>query len=186
MNSSVRYVLDARASQLTVLACASGLAVGAAQNHRFAIREFSGEARLVPASFGAAAVHMTIRPQSLELLETVSESDRQAICNTVFQELLEVRNHPRIDFRSTEVLTMRMSVNMFHARIRGALSFRGVTNAHSFVAQAVVGEDTLRAFGDFTLKPTDYRIPMAIGACGTLNWKNELKFAFFILARKQE
>jgi hypothetical protein len=49
----------------------------------------------------------------------------------------------------------------------------------------VIGEDTLRGYGSFLVKQTEYAIPMASIAGGTLKMKDELKVAFFIVAKKQ-
>ena len=45
--------------------------------------------------------------------------------------------------------------------------------------------DMLRASGDFTLSQTDYQIKLVSVAGGALKLKNELKFSFEIVARKQ-
>jgi hypothetical protein len=44
----------------------------------------------------------------------------------------------------------------------------------------------LRASSDFTLNQTDYNIKLVSVAGGTLKLKDELKFSFEIVARKQE
>jgi hypothetical protein len=44
----------------------------------------------------------------------------------------------------------------------------------------------LRASGDFALDQTDYNIKLVSVAGGALKLKDELKFSFEILARKQE
>ena len=44
----------------------------------------------------------------------------------------------------------------------------------------------LRASGDFILKQSDYRIKPISVAGGALKLKDELKFAFDIIARRQE
>jgi hypothetical protein len=47
-------------------------------------------------------------------------------------------------------------------------------------------EDSLRAFGNFSLLQTDYDLKLASAAGGALKVKDELKFSFNILARKKE
>ena len=44
----------------------------------------------------------------------------------------------------------------------------------------------LRASGDFSLDQTDYNIKLVSVAGGALKLKDELKFSFEIVARKQE
>jgi hypothetical protein len=48
-----------------------------------------------------------------------------------------------------------------------------------------VGEDTLRGYGNFSVKQTEFGISIASVAGGTLKMKDELKIAFFIVAKKQ-
>jgi len=43
----------------------------------------------------------------------------------------------------------------------------------------------LRAFGDFTIRQSDYRIKLASVAGGALKLKDELKFTFDIVARRK-
>ncbi len=46
--------------------------------------------------------------------------------------------------------------------------------------------DMLRASGEFSLLQSDYGIPLVSVAGGALKVKDELKFTFDIVARKQE
>jgi hypothetical protein len=55
-----------------------------------------------------------------------------------------------------------------------------------FNAQVAFGLDTLRAHGDFIVLQTDYEIKVASIAGGTLKLRDELKFTFYVVARKQE
>ena len=48
----VRYEMDAKVSQFTVHAFASGLAAVVAHGPKFAIRDFSGVAEFVPGTMG--------------------------------------------------------------------------------------------------------------------------------------
>jgi len=53
-------------------------------------------------------------------------------------------------------------------------------------AGAVFTGDSLRAFGTFSLRQTDYELKLASVAGGALKVKDELKGSFNILARKKE
>jgi hypothetical protein len=50
----------------------------------------------------------------------------------------------------------------------------------------VAGEDSLRAQGSFSLLQSDYGMKIASVAGGTLKLKDELKFAYFIVCRRQD
>jgi polyisoprenoid-binding protein YceI len=64
------------------------------------------------------------------------------------------------------------------------LTLHGVTRRERLPAQLAVTGDMLRAFGDFTIRQSDYRIKLASVAGGALKLKDELKFTFDIVARK--
>jgi hypothetical protein len=55
----------------------------------------------------------------------------------------------------------------------------------SLDAQIVVGEDTLRAQGSFSLMQPDYGLKVASVAGGTLKLRDELKCHFFIIGSRQ-
>jgi polyisoprenoid-binding protein YceI len=74
---------------------------------------------------------------------------------------------------------------LYATNITGDLALHGITNRVDFTAQVVVGEDTLRGYGNFSVKQTEFGISVASVAGGTLKMKDELKIAFFIVAKKQ-
>jgi hypothetical protein len=51
-------------------------------------------------------------------------------------------------------------------------------------AQVTVTGDMLRAYGEFSILQSDYGIPLVNVAGGALKLKDELKFAFDIVARE--
>jgi polyisoprenoid-binding protein YceI len=185
MEKQVRYVFDPKASQLTIHAFASGLVAVVAHNPKFAVQEFSGEAKFSPENLGQASVRMAIKAGSLSLQDDVSEYDRREIQRVTFDEVLEVKSFPSITFESTQVTATKVSENLYRASISGTLTLHGIRGEQSFSAQAVVGEDSLRGYGDFTVRQTAFGIRIASIAGGTLKMKDELKIAFFIIARKE-
>jgi hypothetical protein len=65
------------------------------------------------------------------------------------------------------------------------MSLHGMENAQAMQAQLVLSDGSLRAYGEFRLRQTDYGLTIASVAGGMLRIKDELKFVFFIVARKQ-
>jgi hypothetical protein len=55
----------------------------------------------------------------------------------------------------------------------------------SIEAQLVLSDGSLRAYGAFRLRQTDFGLTIASVAGGVLRIKDELKFGFFVVARKQ-
>ena len=185
MSDHVRYSLDAVQSQFTVHAFASGLAAVVAHNPKFAIRDFSGEARFIPDTLRDASIQVRIKAASLELMDEVSEYDRGEIDRVMFNEVLEASRFPEIVYTSTQIAATRLSENLYATTIAGKLTLHGVTNELDFSGQVVIGEDTLRGYGSFLVKQSKYDIAIASIAGGTLKMRDELKIAFFIIAKKQ-
>jgi polyisoprenoid-binding protein YceI len=185
METQVRFVFDPKASQFTAHAFASGLVAVVAHNPKFAIRDFSGNARFVPGNLEQASVNMKLKASSLNLLDEVSEYDRGEIQRVTFDEVLDVKSFPDIVFESAQVTATKVSDNLYNAAILGNLTLHGVTRTHSFRAQVVVGDDSLRGYGDFTIRQAEFGIETAAIAGGTLKMKDEVKVAFFIIARKE-
>ena len=185
MSDHVRYSMDAAQSQFTVHAFASGLAAVVAHNPKFAIRDFSGEARFIPDTLRDASLQVRINAASLELMDGVSEYDKGEIDRVMFNEVLEISRFPEIVFTSTQISASRLSENLYATTIAGKLTLHGVTNELDLSAQVVIGEDTLRGYGSFPVKQSKYDIAIASIAGGTLKMRDELKIAFFIIAKKQ-
>jgi len=185
MSDYVRYSMDAAQSQFTVHAFASGLAAVVAHNPKFAIRAFSGEAQFIPDTLRDASIRVRIKAASLELMDEVSEYDRGEIDRVMFNEVLEASRFPEIVYTSTQIAATRLSENLYATTIAGKLTLHGVTNELDFSAQVVIGDDTLRGYGSFPVKQSKYDIAIASIAGGTLKMRDELKIAFFIIAKKQ-
>lgn len=185
MSDHVCYSMDASQSQFTVHAFASGLAAVVAHNPKFAIRDFSGEAQFAPDNLRDASIRVRINASSLELMDEVSEYDRGEIDRVMRKEVLEVSRFPEIIYASTRISASRLSENLYATTIAGKLMLHGVTSEMGFSAQVVIGEDTLRGYGSFPVKQTEYGISIASIAGGTLKIRDELKVAFFIIAKKQ-
>ena len=80
----------------------------------------------------------------------------------------------------------KMTEMLYSATLNGDLTLHGVTRRQPITARVAVLGSMLRASGDFTLNQTDYNIKLVSVAGGALKLKDELKFSFEIVARKQE
>jgi polyisoprenoid-binding protein YceI len=182
----VRYVVDPKASQFTVQAFANGLISAVAHSPKIAIREWKAAAEFVPGTLRDATLKVTVSAASLNVLDEMRDDDRREIHRVMNQEVLETARFPEITFRSTKIVADKQNETLFRTRIDGDLSLHGVTNGMGFNAQVAFGLDTLRAHGDFIVLQTDYEIKVASIAGGTLKLRDELKFTFYVVARKQE
>lgn len=180
-----RYVIDTRASQFTVQAFASGLIAAVAHSPKIAIRDWTGEVLVASGGQGNNSLKVQVKSASLEVLDELKEVDRREIHRVMKIEVLETDRFPEILYESSEVKLERQKEELYRAVVSGRLSLHGVTNEHEFVSQVALGVDTARAYGNFTLLQSEYNIRIASIAGGTLKLQDELKFSFYLVARKQ-
>jgi polyisoprenoid-binding protein YceI len=183
-NASVRYVIDTRASQFTVQAFASGLIAAVAHSPKIAIRDWTGTVDVSSGALENASLKVRVNAASLEVLDELRDDDRREIHRVMKKEVLETERYPEIAYDSTEVLAEKLRDDLYRLNVRGKLSLHGVSNDRDFVAQASLGVDSARAYGAFTLLQSDYNIRIASIAGGTLKLQDELKFSFYVVARK--
>ena len=179
------YAIDPDMSRFTVRAFASGMLAAMGHSPTLAVREFTGHAEFSPGSLDAAALHIKIKAGSLNVTNDVSDKDRREIERTMNQEVLETTRYPEILFDSSKVSASKVSDGQYLINMVGDLSLHGVTNSQPLSAQVSVVGDTLRAHGEFSLMQTAFGIKPVSIAGGSLKLKDELKFTFDILARKQ-
>lgn len=183
----VRYHIDTVASQFTVQAFASGLISAVAHSPKIAIRDWKGVIKMPSAGTpNNASLEVRIKADSLQVLDELRDSDHREIHRVMNQEVLNTATFPEILFDSTEVTGEKMKDDLFRVKIRGRLVMHGVTNNHVFVSQVAMGVDSARAYGEFAVKQSDYDIPIASIAGGTLKLMDELKVSFYVVARKSE
>jgi len=184
--SSVRYVVDTKASQFTVQAFASGLIAAVAHSPKIAIRDWSGEIRMDSAGLKNGVLQVRIKAASLEVLDELRDADRRELHRVMNQEVMETARYPEIVYESSEIQAEKVREDLYRVNVAGKLSLHGVSNSHRFVVQAAMGPDTARAYGDFTVRQSDYDIRIASIAGGTLKLQDDLKFSFYVVARRQD
>jgi polyisoprenoid-binding protein YceI len=181
-----RYSVDTRASQFTVQAFASGLIAVVAHSPKIAIREWTGDVKMAPDSLQPVSLQVHIKAASLEVLDELRDSDRRELHRVMNQEVLETTRYPEVVYESSAIETEKMRDDLFRLRIRGKLNLHGVLDDLSFISQVSFGVDSARAYGEFVVRQTDYNIRIASIAGGSLKLRDELKFSFYVVARKQE
>lgn len=184
-SAAVSYVIDSSMSRLTIKVFAAGLLSGLGHNPTIAVRNFSGTAKCAPNNLEGASLEMRIQADSLTVADDVSQKDRQDIESRMKKDVLETSRFPEILFASAKISGGQMGEGRFNAAIAGELSLHGVSQNVTINAQVVVNGATLRGFGEFSVRQTDYDIELVSVAGGTLKVKDELKVSFDILARKQ-
>ncbi|MEW6209386.1 MAG: YceI family protein [Acidobacteriota bacterium] len=182
---SLRYRIDAGKSRFIVQVFRSGIFKVFAHDHTIQIRDFSGEALITPGSLSPASLQLTIRADSLSVIDKVSDSDRREIEATMRNQVLETAKYPEITFKATQIEAERRGEGDYTARIWGELTLHGVTKGMQIVSRVEFGDNIMRATGNFTLKQTDYKITPVSVAGGTVRVKDEIKFTFDIAALRQ-
>ena len=185
-SSRVRYVVDTRASQFTVQAFASGLISAIAHSPKIAIREWSGEIIMPTGLSGKGSLKVQVRAASLEVLDELRDSDRRELHRVMNQDVLESTLYPDVLYASSDIKSEKLREDLYKVHVSGELSLHGVSNSLSFSVQAAMGVDTARAYGDFTLRQSDYDIRIASIAGGTLKLQDDLKVSFYVVARRQD
>ena len=180
------FSIDAGKSLFTVQAFAAGIASVVAHSPKFAIRDIVGDIRFVPGTLQDASVEVAINVGSLEILDEVGASERREIERVMFEEVLEKRRYPKVDYRSTSVASTKVGENLFRVSVKGDLTLHGITRGVPLESQVMVGDDSLRAQGSFAISQLDFGLKIASVASGTLNIKDELKFAYFIVGRRRD
>ena len=177
----MRYLVDDSASRFTVRVFSSGMLSMMGHNPTIAIRKFTGEAEYDPAAPEKASLRMRVRADSLEVTDDISGKDRREMESTMNENVLESAKYPEIVFESTGA-----SASNNQIMLNGNLTLHGVTERLPLSVQVSVLGDTIRASGAFAILQSDYGLPQVSVAGGTLKLKDELRFAFDIVARKQD
>jgi len=175
------YLIEAGMSRFTVRAFAGGLLSGLGHNPVVAIPDFAGDAHWDPGEPQRASLRLRIRASSLTVQNDISDKDRREMERVMREEVIETDRYPEIAFESAAVSASAGS----RVEIDGNLTLHGVTRRERVPAQLAATGDILRAFGEFSIRQTDYRIRLASVAGGVLKLKDELKFTFDIVTRKK-
>jgi polyisoprenoid-binding protein YceI len=181
--SAVHYTIDPTSSRFTVRAFAAGLLSGFGHNPVIAFQNFSGEVSFAPDDITKSSAGITIKAGSFEVQNDVSEKDRREIIRTMNDQVLEVGRFPDIAFESRQVSGMQLGESLYVLKIEGDLFLHGVTRRQT-VSVNVVPDDKLRAYGEFSIKQSDFQIKLVSVAGGALKVKDELKISFDVTAKK--
>ncbi|MGA9356414.1 MAG: YceI family protein [Terriglobales bacterium] len=180
------YSADTRASQFVVQAFASGLIAAVAHSPKIAIRDWTGEVQMSSNKLQDASLRVRVKAASLEVLDELRDDDRREIHRVMNKEVLETQRFPEVAYESTGIAAEKLKDDLYRIKVSGRLMLHGVSSDLGFEAQAAMGIDTARVFGTFTLLQSDYDIRIASIAGGSLKLQDELKFTFYIVARKPE
>jgi polyisoprenoid-binding protein YceI len=179
------YVIDAMVSRFTVKVFATGLLSAFGHSPTIAIRDLSGEVRFNPAAIEQSALHLVVRSDSLTVADNISDKDRREMEGQMQEQVLDTSTYPEIVYDAPSVSVKNTTDGQNDLMLLGQLILHGVTRRQTVPARVVLTGDMLRAFGEFSLRQSDFNIKPVSAVGGGLKVKDELKFSFDIVARKQ-
>jgi polyisoprenoid-binding protein YceI len=185
--ATVQYPIDPAASRFTVQAFATGLLSVFGHSPTIGIRDYEGQIQFVPDTHENGFVRVVVQVGAMEVLDEMKNEDRKKLEQTMFDEVLDVKHFPTALFESKDVAVQKLdNSEVLRAHVTGDLTFHGMTQMHSFDARVTPMGTMLRISGDFALRQSDYGIKPVSFAGGGLRLKDEVKFRFELVARRQE
>jgi polyisoprenoid-binding protein YceI len=182
----VKFVIDPNASRFTVQAFATGMLSTFGHNPTIGIRDCDGELGFIPETYEKAYVRMMFDLRAVDVLDEMKKDDRKKLEQTMNGEVLDVEHFPTAGYNSSDITVQKNGGGPLNAHANGELSFHGVTRRQVVDARASEMGTMLRIFGEFSVRQSDYGIKPISFAGGMLRLKDELKFKFELVARKQE
>jgi polyisoprenoid-binding protein YceI len=180
------YTINPMVSRFAVQAFATGMLSAFGHNPKIAIRDLKGEIQFDPAHIDASSMHLVIRADSLSVTDKISDKDRRDIESDMRDKVLETAKYPEIVFDVSNVIVNQADNGQSSVTLNGQLTLHGVTKPQKVAATLVPTGDMLRAFGELSLRQSDYGIKPTSAVGGALKVKDEVKFTFDIVARKQD
>ena len=185
-SSGVRYLLDSGVSRFTAKVFATGILSAFGHSPSIALRDFEGEVVLDSEHLENSALHISLKAASLRVADDVSDKDRREIEREMQENVLENAKYPEIVYECSRVSVDDPRNGNYSLKLLGSLTLHGVARSQPIPARLVVTGDMLRAFGEFTIRQSDYNIKPVSAIGGGLKVKDEVKFSFDLVARKQE
>jgi len=181
-----RYTVDGRSSRFTVRAFATGILAAMGHSPTIGVRDLKGEVDFNPEQLKAGSFRLAVRASSLSVQDDISDKDRREIERIMNQDVLETAKFPEITYLSSNISIAKIGDMLYTATLNGDLTLHGVARSQNIAARVAVLGSMLRASGEFTLSQTEYGIKLVSVAGGAIKVKDELKFSFEIVARRQE
>jgi polyisoprenoid-binding protein YceI len=181
-----RYVIDSRSSRFTVRAFATGLLAAIGHNPTIGIRDFGGVVEFNQEKFEAGFLKIVVKSSSLSVQDDISAKDLHEMECLMSQDVLETATYPEIFYESHSVSLTKTDDVFYSGTLKGNLTLHGVARSLPINVRVTLLGSLLRASGDFSLNQTDYEIKLVSVAGGALKLKDELKFSFEIVARREE
>jgi polyisoprenoid-binding protein YceI len=181
-----RYVIDPAASKIEVRTSSAGLFSVFGHDHTIATRAVSGFVDLAERDFAHAALEVSIRADSLAVVDEASRKDAPEIEAEMRAHVLDVARHPDIVFRSTSASSKSstpLGPLTSDVALTGTLELCGVKREIPVNLRVGLDDGELEARGTFDLRQTDFGIHPTSAAAGTVKVDDKVRIEFDIRAR---
>jgi polyisoprenoid-binding protein YceI len=182
----VNFIIDKSASRFTVQAFATGLLSSFGHNPTIGIRDYEGVIQFTPETFANASVRVSLQTTGLDLLDEMKSSDRKQLEQAMYGQVLDVDHFPTAIYESNDVKVDTPPNGPIVVHVSGTLYFHGVTQNQPLEARVVALGSMLRISGEFGIRQSDFGIKPVSFLSGALRLKDELKFKFELVARRQD
>lgn len=180
-----RFIINPMISRFTVKATATGMLSAFGHSPTIQIRDLKGEIVFNPQAVEQSSLHLVVRADSLTVGDSISDKDRREMESQMREQVLETSTFPEITYDSQGVSVKSPADRSGDIVLLGQLTLHGVTRPQKIPAKIAVAGDLLRAFGEFSLRQSDYNIKPVSAVAGGLKVKDEVTFIYDIAARKQ-
>src|ERR1700757_4480385 len=119
----LHYIVDSRASRFTVQAFASGILSAMGHNPKIGIRNFSGEVDFNADAMQASGFRLSMKADSLGVLDDISDKDRREIEKAMNEQVLESARYPDIVYEAPNIAVTRLESSLYSAVLTGTVSF---------------------------------------------------------------
>jgi polyisoprenoid-binding protein YceI len=182
----MHYVAEPAQSRLTVQAIAAGMLSSLGHSPTFAVRDFTAELHFNPQAPGDATLRLTIRTDSLALADSASAKDRAEIEGRMRGEVLETASFPEVVYHASVAKADTIAEEWYRLELAGDLRLHGARKPHRMEAQLRLSEVEAHLSGRCPLSQSAYRIRPVTALGGLIKVKDELKFNFDIVFKKQD
>ena len=166
----------------TVQATATGMLAMLGHSPTFAIRDYEGTVRVDGPEGEGLGVELTIRAESLELLDEVKASDRREIVDRMHREVLETSRYPEIGFETVETASDLLAPGRFKSFLGGRLTLHGQTRRFGLDAEIASDADRIRLIGECSVKISDHGIGPVKALGGAIRLEDRLMFRYDLVA----
>src|ERR1044072_2290761 len=180
--ATTRYRLDPAQSKFRAHALRGGLLWFKGHDHMVAVHDFTGEARLDPASLTDSSLQITAKTATMEETSSVFTDAQKKIINKELREIVLLPDqYPDIVFKSANVSGKAAGANQYDLKINGDLTLHGVTRQITIPTKLTVTQNDLRAQGEFSINRDDFKVKATSAVHGLVRVRNKIKFTFDIV-----